>query len=77
MKGDKKMIIYIVRYCEYGENLKAFTSYQAAVQFIIEDNKNYEETLNEKERQKWRKSIIENDNEFFSIETLTLETGAE
>ena len=66
------MIIYIARYCEYGEDLKAFISYQEAVQFIIEDSKDYEETLSEEERQKWRQSIIENDNEFFSIYTLTL-----
>ena len=71
------MTIYIVRNSEYDENLKAFTSYQEAVQFIINDNKDYEQTLNEKERQEWRQSIVENDNEFFSIETLTLETGAE
>ena len=71
------MTIYIVHCYEYGEDLKAFTSYQAAVQFTIEYNKDYEQTLNEKERQKWRQSIVENDNEFFSINTLTLETGAE
>ena len=70
------MIIYIVRNCEYGEDLKAFISYQEAVQFIIEDNKDYEETLNEEERQKWRQSITENENDFYCINTLTLETGA-
>ena len=71
------MTIYIARNREYGEDLKAFTSYQEAAQFIIDDNKDYEQTLNEKEHQEWRQSIVENDNEFFSIETLTLETGAE
>ena len=70
------MIIHIVRNCEYGEDLKAFTSYQAAVQFAIEDAKGYEETLNEEERKAWRQSIAENDNEFYRINTLTLETGA-
>ena len=71
------MTIYIARNREYGEDLQAFTSYQEAAQFIIDDNKDYEQTLNEKEHQEWRQSIVENDNEFFSIETLTLETGAE
>lgn len=70
------MIIYIVRNCEYGEDLKAFTSYQSAVQFALEDAKGYEDTLNEKERKEWRQSIIDNDNEIYHIKTLTLETGA-
>lgn len=70
------MIIHIVRNCEYGEDLKAFTSYQAAVQFAIEDAKGYEETLNEEERKVWRQSIAENDNDIYRINTLTLETGA-
>lgn len=70
------MIIHIVRNCEYGEDLKAFTSYQAAVQFAIEDAKGYEETLSEEERKAWRQSIAENDNDIYRINTLTLETGA-
>lgn len=69
-------LIHVVRNTEYGEDLKAFTSYQAAVQFAIEDAKEYEETLSEEERQAWRQSIMENDNEFYRINTLTLETGA-
>lgn len=74
MKNE--MIIHVVRNCEYGEDLKAFTSYQAAVQFALEDAKGYEETLDEEERQAWRQSITENENEFYRINTLTLETGA-
>jgi hypothetical protein len=70
------MIIHVVRNTEYGEDLKAFTSYQAAVQFTLEDAKGYEESLDEEERQAWRQSIIDNDNEFYRINTLTLETGA-
>lgn len=70
------MIIHVVRNCEYGEDLKAFTSYQAAVQFALEDAKGYEESLDEEERQAWRQSIMENENEFYRINTLTLETGA-
>lgn len=70
------MNIYVVRNCEYGEDLKAFTSYDAAVQFALEDAKGYEESLDEKERQAWRQSIIENDNEFYTINTMELETGA-
>lgn len=69
------MNIYVVRNCEYGEDLKAFTFYDAAVQFTIEDAKGYEETLSEEERQRWRQSIIENDNDFYSINTIELETG--
>lgn len=70
------MNIYVVRNCEYGEDLKAFTSYDAAVRFIFEDDKGYEESLDEEERQRWRQSIIENDNDFYSINTIELETGA-
>jgi hypothetical protein len=70
------MIIHVVRNAEYGEDLKAFTSYQAAVQFAIEDAKGYEETLSEEERKAWRQSIAENENDFYRINTLTLETGA-
>lgn len=70
------MIIHVVRNTECGEDLKAFTSYQAAVQFALEDAKGYEETLSEEERQAWRQSIAENDNDFYRINTLTLETGA-
>ena len=70
------MIIHVVRNTEYGKDLKAFTSYQAAVQFAIEDAKGYEETLSEEERQAWRQSIAENENDFYRINTLTLETGA-
>lgn len=70
------MIIHVVHNTEYGEDLKAFTSYQAAVQFALEDAKGYEETLSEKERQEWRQSIAENDNDIYRINTLTLETGA-
>lgn len=69
-------LIHVVRNCEYGEDLKAFTSYQAAVQFALEDAKGYEESLDEEERQVWRQSIMENENEFYRINTLTLETGA-
>lgn len=69
-------LIHIVRNTEYGEDLKAFTSYQAAVQFALEDAKEYEESLDEEERQTWRQSIAENENEFYRINTLTLETGA-
>lgn len=69
-------LIHIVRDCNHDEDLKAFTSYQAAVQFAIENGKAYEETLNEEERQAWRKSIYKNDNDFFRITTLKLETGA-
>lgn len=70
------MTIHIVRNTEYGEDLKAFTSYDAAVQFAIEDAKGYEETLSEEERKAWRQSIAENENDFYRINTLTLETGA-
>lgn len=70
------MNIYVVRNCEYGEDLKAFTSYDAAVQFIFEDDKGYEELLDEEERQRWRQSIAENDNDFYRINTIELETGA-
>lgn len=69
-------LIHVVRNCNYGANLKAFTSYQAAVQFAIENGKAYEETLSEEERQEWRQSIAANSNEFYHITTLTLETGA-
>ena len=69
-------LIHVVCNTEYGEDLKAFTSYQAAVQFAIEDAKGYEETLSEEERQAWRQSIAENENDFYRINTLTLETGA-
>lgn len=70
------MIIYVVRNTDYGEDLKAFTSYQAAVQFALEDAKGYEELLDEEGRQAWRQSIKENKNDFYRINTLTLETGA-
>lgn len=70
------MIIHVVRNTEYGEDLKAFTSYQAAVQFALEDAKEYENSLDEEEREAWRQSIKENENDFYHINTLTLETGA-
>lgn len=70
------MIIHVVRNTEYGEDLKAFTSYQAAVQFALEDAKGYENSLDEEERQAWRQPIRENENDFYRINTLTLETGA-
>ena len=70
------MIIHVVRNTEYGEDLKAFTSYQAAVQFALEDAKGYENSLDEEERKAWRQSIRENENDFYRINTLTLETGA-
>lgn len=70
------MTIYIVRNTEYGEDLKAFTSYDAAVQFALDDAKGYEETLSEEECKAWRQSIVENENDFYRINTLTLETGA-
>lgn len=70
------MIIHVVRNTEYGEDLKAFTSYQAAVQFALEDAKGYKNSLDEEERKAWRQSIAENENEFYRINTLTLETGA-
>jgi len=70
------MIIHVVRNTEYGEDLKAFTSYQAAVQFALEDAKGYENSLDEEEREAWRQSIKENENDFYRINTLTLETGA-
>lgn len=70
------MIIHVVRNTEYGEDLKAFTSYQAAVQFALEDAKGYENSLDEEERKAWRQSIAENENDFYRINTLTLETGA-
>jgi hypothetical protein len=43
------MTIYVVRNTEYGEDLKAFTSYDAAAQFALEDAKGYEETLSEED----------------------------
>lgn len=70
------MIIHVVRNTEYGEDLKAFTSYQAAVQFALEDAKGYENSLDKEERKAWRQSIAENENDFYRINTLTLETGA-
>ena len=70
------MIIHVVRNTEYGEDLKAFTSYQVAVQFALEDAKGYENSLDEEEREAWRQSIRENENDFYRINTLTLETGA-
>jgi glutamyl/glutaminyl-tRNA synthetase len=69
-------LIHIVRDCNHDEDLKAFTSYQAAVQFAIDNGKAYEETLSEEERQKWRQSIREGENDFFHITTIKLETGA-
>lgn len=70
------MIIYVVRNTEYGEDLKAFTSYDTAVQFALEDAKNYEESLDEENRKAWRQSIAENENDFYRINTVELETGA-
>lgn len=69
-------LIHIVRDCNHDEELKAFTSYQDAVQFAIDNGKAYEGTLNEEERKKWRQSIYENNNDFLRIITVKLETRA-